>query len=105
MNYGGGPYVLMMLSRTKEAMGDRGTATRATTTTPTREEAISPDITNTAIRVKVTAITSRTQEVPAEIAAPAWEQCAVSAVSPIVASSDQPSDLGVMLRAFQAQWF
>ena len=84
MNYGGGPYVLVMLSRTKAGMEDRATATRAaTTTTPTKveEEATSPDITNTATKDKVTATpSSRTQEVAAEIAAPVWEQCAVSVV-------------------------
>ena len=92
MNYGGGPYVLMMLSRTKEAMGEgQDMATKATTTTHTKEEATNPDITNTATKATVTAITNRTQEVLAEIAVLAWEQYAVSAVSLIVASSDQSS--------------
>ena len=91
MNYGGGPYVLYQLSRTKEGTDqDPVMATKEDTTTIlTREEVTNPGTTNTEIKVMVMlTVTSRIHLVDVEIVAHVWEQCAVSVVWRIAASSD-----------------
>ena len=94
MNYGGGPYVLYQLSRTKEATDqDPVMATKEDTITiHTREEEedINQDTTSTEIKVMLMD-TSKTQEVDVEIVVHVWEQCAVSVVWPIAAYSDVES--------------